>query len=117
MTSRDHAEIPVTKDNLWFLERYLNLFDVLDLFPMDAISPSETERGNPIVLRTDLGFDIVSDIDRTKMQLRNRSKVHGWTRWTKEKAIVPGDRIIIRRINEREYSLTCLRSTVSDAGI
>ncbi|RQV93952.1 hypothetical protein EH220_07780, partial [bacterium] len=72
--SNTEIHIPVTKENLWFLERQLNLFDYLELFPMDAVSPSEAgARGIPIYIKTDLGFIIESDIDRKKMALRNRS--------------------------------------------
>ena len=74
MTFTTRAEIEVTSENQWFLERYLNVFDFFDMFPHDAIS-DEGQRGSPVTLHTDLGFDIVTDIDRTKMQLRNRSKV------------------------------------------
>ncbi len=98
------AEIEVTTENQWFLERYLNVFDFLDMFPPDARG-DEVKRGVPVVLQTDLGFDIVSDIDGAKMQLRNRSKFFGWSRWVREHGLNPGDRIIIERTGERTYAL------------
>ncbi len=104
------VEFPVTEENLWFTERYLNLFDAVDLFPTDAIG-SELRRGVPVIIKTDLGFEIVSDIDGTKLQLRNRSKLHGWTRFTSEHAIQPGDRIILQKIGDREFSLQVVRSS------
>lgn len=108
--------IPVTADNLWFLERQLNLFDRLELFPMDAVSPSEVGgRGIPIILKTDLGFSIESDIDRKKMALRNRSQFDGWMKWTSEKQLQVGDEILIRKSGEREYELTLLRAPDSSA--
>lgn len=102
------AEIEITAQNLWFLERYLNVFDFADLFPMDALA-DEGQRGVPITFHTDRGFQIVSDIDRPKMQLRNRSKHHGWTRWTTEVGLQPGDRLVIEKVGDREYSLTIER--------
>lgn len=104
MTATSRANIPVTEENLWFLERYLNVFDFFDLFPTDALG-DETTRGVPIVLQTDLGFDIVSDIDRGKMQLRNRSKFYGWARWVREHGLSPGDTIVIERTSDRTYAL------------
>jgi hypothetical protein len=98
------VEIAVTTDNLWFLERYLNVFDFADLFPADAFA-TETERGVPVILHTDYGFDIESDLDRLKMQLRNRSKLCGWVRWTTEARLRIGDTIVIEKTGEREYSL------------
>jgi hypothetical protein len=107
-TSEIH--IPVTEDSLWFLERQLNLFDFLELFPMDAVSPAEVGgRGIPILLNTDLGFTIESDIDRKKMALRNRSQFDGWMKWTAEKQLQPGDEIVIRKIDERLFDLKLLR--------
>ena len=110
--SESEIRIPVTKDNLWFLERQLNLFDYLELFPMDAVSPPEVGgRGIPILLKTDLGFDIESDIDRKKMALRNRSLFDGWMRWTSEKQLQAGDEILIRRVSDREFELKFLQNT------
>ena len=103
-STKTRVEIEVTTENQWFLERYLNVFEFSDLFPPDALGDGPTQ-GVPIVIQTDLGFDIVSDIDRTKMQLRNRSKFYGWTRWIREHGLNPGDRIVIERTGERTYSL------------
>jgi hypothetical protein len=108
------AEIEVTAENQWFLERYLNVFDFLNLFPPDAVGDATTH-GVPIVLETDLGFDIVSDIDSSKMQLRNRSKFYGWTRWIREHGLNLGDRIVIERTGERSFSLRLeLKQSISD---
>ena len=109
MPLNKRAVIEVTSENIWFTERYLNLFDILELFPADAISPDEGKRGIPIVLKTDLGFDISSDIEHTKLQLRNRSKHHGWMRWTNEKSLQAGDRIVLEKIGNREFLLTLER--------
>ncbi|MBU0508652.1 hypothetical protein KKH27_07445 [bacterium] len=107
----EHASVEATADNLWFLERYLNVFDFADLFPADALS-SEGRRGVPVTLKTDLGFEIVSDIDGSKMQLRNRSKHRGWERWTREHGLRVGDRIILQRVGEREYTPSLERGNI-----
>jgi len=108
--SHTEVRIPVTQDNLWFLERQLNLFDYLELFPMDAVSPPEVGgRGVPITLHTDLGFDIKSDIDRKKVALRNRSQINGWMKWTADKQLQAGDEIVITKVGERDYQLTLVR--------
>ncbi len=104
-------DIPVTSESLWFLERYLNVFDFLELFPFDAVSKSDGSPGIPVKLHTDLGFIIESDIDRAKMQLRNRSKLHGWTRFAAEHGLTVGDVIRIEKTGERDYSLSLIRKT------
>lgn len=105
VTSRiERAEIKITTENLWFLERYLSVFDFAELFPPDAFS-SEERRGEPVTIKTDRDFDIISDIDGAKMQLRNRSKHRGWERWTREHGLRVGDRILLERAGERDYSL------------
>jgi len=97
--------LDITPQNVWTVERYLNVFDFAEIFPEDTFSP-ELGRGVPVTLHTDLGFDIVTDIDRSKMQLRNRSKSHGWMRWTGAKGLHAGDRIVIEPCGEREFNLS-----------
>ena len=108
------VEILVTEENLWFLKRYLNIFDFLELFPLDAIS-SESGRGIPVKFKTDLGFDFETDIDHEKMQLRNRSRHQGWMKWVATHGTNLGDRIVIERTGERAFSLRLEpRQSVSD---
>jgi hypothetical protein len=103
-------DIPVTPENLWFLESYLNVFDFLELFPLRcSLQNRRLSRRFRLNFVTDLGFTIETDIDRTKMQLRNRSKLHGWTRFTTEHELRVGDTIRIEKTGEREYSLTLIR--------
>lgn len=102
-------DIQVTDENLWFLERYLSVFDFLELFPVDAVSKSDGSPGIPIKLITGSGFIIESDIDRGKMQLRNRSKLHGWTRFTVQNTLRVGDVIRFEKLSGREFSLTLIR--------
>ncbi|MFZ5434251.1 MAG: hypothetical protein ACOZB3_10800 [Calditrichota bacterium] len=108
MPNIERVEIRVTAENLWFLERYLNVFDCMDLFPADAISKDE-RRGVPIRLHTDREFVIESDIDGSKMQLRSRSKHKGWVRWTQEHGLRAGDRIIVEKTGDRDFALSLLR--------
>jgi hypothetical protein len=109
---RKRVEIEVTTENVWFLERYLGVFDFSELFPSDAFG-TDDQRGVPVILHTDCGFSIETDIDRPKMQLRNRSRLRGWTRWTDEKNLQPNDRIIVERIAARDYQLTLERTDLS----
>jgi len=109
--SKTHYDIPVTEETLWFLERYLNVFDFLELFPADAVSNSDGSPGLPVKLQTDLGFSIETDIDRAKMQVSNRSKLHGWMRFTTEHGLRVGDTIRIEKTGDRDYALTLIRLT------
>ena len=102
------ADILVTGENLWFTERYLSVFDFVELFPADALSDDD-QRGVPVRMQTDRGFVIETDIDRAKMQIRNRSKLHGWTRFTTEHGLRTGDRIRIEKTGERDFSLQLIR--------
>ncbi len=104
MSSFKRVTLDITEENVWFVEHYLNVFDFMTLFPADAFS-SGPSRGVPVTLHTDAGFDIVTDIDRSKMQIRNRSKHHGWMRWTEEKKLQAGDRIVIEKMGEREFGV------------
>ena len=102
--SATRAVVEITPENHWFLERHLNVFDILQIFPLDALS-SETARGIPVHFRTDLGFEFESDIDRDKMQLRNRSRHHGWMKWTQARGLNLGDKIVIERTGDRTFFL------------
>lgn len=108
MRDIQRVNIKVTAENVWFFERYLNVFDFSDLFPADAFSTDEIP-GTPVILHTDLGFDIETDIDRAKMQLRNRSRHRGWVRWTDGHSLRIGDVIQLERQSEREYALRLVR--------
>lgn len=108
MEQLKRVSIAVTQENVWFLERYLNVFDFLEIFPRDALAPAG-RRGVPVVLKTDRGFDIESDIEAGKLQLRNRSKLRGWTRWTSEHGLAIGDRILLEQTGAREYRLALER--------
>jgi|WetSurMetagenome_2_1015567.scaffolds.fasta_scaffold540927_2 hypothetical protein len=110
MTIIQRADIAVTAENLWFLERYLNVFDFANLFPKDAFGDEDT-RGVPVTFKTEFGFAFETDIDRGKMQIRNRSKYKGWLRWSGMAALCAGDRVVIERVSEREYILRLERTT------
>ena len=100
--------VEVTPENIWFIERYLNVFDFAEIFPVDSFS-NGSKRGIAIRLHTDRGFDIVSDIDREKMQIRNRSKLHGWTRWITEETPQVGDRVVIEKLGDYDFHLSLER--------
>jgi hypothetical protein len=106
--------IDVNENNVWFLERYLSVFEFSELFPPDSLGTAET-RGVPLIIHTDLGFDLITDIDRAKMQIRNRSVHHGWMRWTTGHSLQPGHRIILESLGEREYSIRLEKTTLHPA--
>jgi hypothetical protein len=110
MSNIQRAVIAVTAGNLWFIERYLHVFDFASIFPPDAFGDEET-RGVPVTFQTEFGFAFETDIDRGKMQIRNRSKHKGWLRWTGEAGLRAGDVMVIERMSEREYLLKVERTT------
>jgi len=60
---RIHVE---TDEDCWFWERRFNVFDFLEIFPPEAISPEAPSGGQGRMLHfeTDAGFDFDSDIVR-----------------------------------------------------
>jgi hypothetical protein len=105
MIAIQRANIEVTTENLWFLKRYLNIFEFAEMFPEDAFAEDGREV-KPVTFYADSGFRFDSVIDRSKMQLRNRSKHYGWMRWVADVSLKEGDRIVIERIGERDYHLS-----------
>ncbi len=99
-------KIPVTKDNLWFLQRQISIFDILEFFPMDAIGgPGEKPdpKARLLTIRTDAGFTIQTDIRRDRLILRNRSKADGTGRWMMERQVKEGDYICFEKLGDYEY--------------
>ena len=72
MSGIEKVEIRVTAENLWFLERYLNVFDFADIFPADAFS-QEARRGTPVTIQTDLDFVIECNLEYVHfIQIKNK---------------------------------------------
>ncbi|MEW5875707.1 MAG: hypothetical protein AB1752_11080 [Candidatus Zixiibacteriota bacterium] len=99
-----------TNEDCWFWERRFNVFDFLDIFPAEAISPKEQSgsRGQALHFETDAGFDFDSDIVRDGFYLRNQAQ--GTRRWMAAREIRSGDIIVIERLTPDTYRLSRDRS-------
>jgi hypothetical protein len=62
-----------TEEEVWFYEKQINLFDVLEFFPFDAIGTAEKE-GKLLKIETDLGWSFETDIEKGKFCFRKKSK-------------------------------------------
>lgn len=98
--------IPVkSEDDVWFLEKQLNLFDILDFFPADAVE-SEKGHGKPLFIETDQGWSFESDIEKGKFAFRKKSKsMPGTGKWVIESELRPGDIICIEKLGDYHYRL------------
>ncbi len=111
MTER--REIPVTERNLWFLERSIPLFGLLDFFPHDSVGPpvggqpsgfvSQVRR---LVIETDQGWSFQTDITSDSRVFRSSSKSRGTGRWVLGANLKPGDKIVIERLGDYQYRLS-----------
>lgn len=108
------ARIPVrTEADVWaFTQRNVPLWDVLELFPRDAIGPrgpGDAPRPydvRPVTLETDLGWAFEADIQYGTWVFRPRSpKQPGMMKWCRERGLAPGDTIVIERAGERAFRL------------
>lgn len=109
-------EIPITRQNLFMMQRQFSVKDHVDFFPFDvlgAMNPSnnvdKNYRVRTITLHTDAGFDIQTDIVEKTFVFRNRSMQKGSTRYMSDKNIKPGDIIIIEKITPYEYNMKIKR--------
>lgn len=98
--------IPVkSKEELWFLEKQINLFDILEFFPPDAIE-SEAGHGKPLLIETDRGWSFETDIEKGKFAFRKKSKsMPGTGKWVAESELRPGDLICIEKLGAYHYRL------------
>ncbi|MFN3821670.1 MAG: hypothetical protein ACK4OO_04995 [bacterium] len=106
-------KLPVTERNLWFLERSIPLYDILDFFPPDALGPpnfgkklASNRRGTPLTIETDLGWSFTTDIASDQKIFRNSSRQRGTGRWVKEAQLKPGDYIVIEKLSPYHYRLS-----------
>jgi len=105
--------IAVRAEDVWtFTERNLPLWDILELFPRDAIGPrgpNDPPRPypvKPIVIETDLGWSFETDIQYGSWVFRPRSpKRPGMMRWCRERGLAAGDTIVFSRLDERRFAL------------
>jgi len=109
----DVRTIPVTKENIWFLQKQFNVFNFLDFFPEDSIgAASENENKNLpyqvhyLIIKTDAGFSFETDIPKGKFIIRQSAKSRNGTgKWMIDREIKPGDTICLKRTGEYEYYL------------
>jgi hypothetical protein len=110
----DRRRIPVRKEDLWtFIERNVPLWDILELFPSDAIGargpkdPPRPYEVRPITIETDLGWSFDADIQYGTWIFRPRSPRHpGMMKWCRERGLEEGDAIVFEQIAERRYRLS-----------
>lgn len=110
--SLDYRTIPVTERNLWFLERSIPLFDLLDFFPSDSVGPPEVSLGHSdgskstkITIETDQGWTFQTDITSDSKVFRNKSRNRGTGKWVVQAQLSPGDVIILQKISDYKYRL------------
>jgi len=110
-------EIPITRQNLFMMQRQFSVKDHTDFFPFDvfgAMNPSnnvdKNYRVRTIEIHTDAGFTIETDIVEKTFVFRNRSMAKGSTRYMSEKNVKPGDIITIEKITPYEYDMKLKRS-------
>lgn len=105
-------EIPITRQNLFMMQRQFSVKDYIDFFPFDvfgAMNPSnnidKNYRVRTMEIHTDAGFDIETDIVEKTFVFRNRSMQKGTTRYMSEKNVKPGDIILIEKLSAYEYNM------------
>ena len=110
----EQRRIPVRNpQEVWtFTERNVPLWDILDLFPPDAIGPRGPKdpprpyEVRPVTIETDRGFSFESDIQYGTWVFRPRSpKQPGMMRWCRESHLEPGDTIVFEKKDERRFAL------------
>ena len=113
----NHIEIPITRQNLFIMQRQFSVKNHVDFFPFDvlgAMNPSnnvdKNYRVRTITIHTDAGFDIETDIVERTFVFRNRSMNKGSTRYMSEKNVKPGDSIVIEKIDPYEYNMKLKRN-------
>ncbi|MGQ9805083.1 MAG: hypothetical protein ACUVRP_03280 [Chlorobiales bacterium] len=94
-----------SQEDVWFYEKQINLFDVLDFFPSDAIETAQGE-GKKILIETDLGWSFETDIEKGKFCFRNKSKSRNGTgKWVVDSGLKAGDTICIKKLGDYHYKL------------
>ena len=111
--TQEYRVIPVTTRNLWFLERSLPLFGILDYFPSEVIGPPETNATSKIAdsavkltVETDQGWSFQTDITADSKVFRNRSRNRGTGKWVIQAQLKPGDNIVIQKIDRYRFFLS-----------
>lgn len=94
-----------SQEDVWFYEKQLNLFDILDFFPTDAIEATHGE-GKKLLIETDLGWSFETDIEKGKFCFRKKSKsMNGTGKWVAESGLKAGNAICIQKLGDYHYKL------------
>ena len=111
--NQNRLEIEVTDKNIWFLERSIPLFGLLDFFPEDAIGPPAKGKDRSwdrvvtmLRIETDQGWSMETDISSDQKIFRNRSSRSGTGKWVKNANLKAGDLIVIERIDSHLYHMS-----------
>ena len=108
------ARIPVrTAADVWtFMQRNVPLWDVLELFPPDAVGPRGPREAprpypvRPVTIETDLGWAFETDIQFGAWVFRPRAPAKpGMMKWCRERGLEPGDAIVFEALGERRFAL------------
>ena len=109
---RDSIDIPITRQNLFYMQRQFSVADHIKFFPYDVIgaqNPADNNRLSykvkTINIETDLGFEIETDIVDKRFVFRNRSYTKGTTKYMNDRGVKPGDIIVIEKIDAYNYKM------------
>ena len=109
---RDAIEIPITRQNLFYMQRQFSVADHIKFFPFDAVgaqNPADnvnlSHKVKTINIQTDLGFEIETDIVDKRFVFRNRSYTKGTTKYMNDRNVKPGDIIVLEKIDAYTYSM------------
>ena len=110
----DIRRIPVREADVWtFTQRNVPLWDILELFPRDAIGPrgpkdpAPAYEVKPIAVETDLGWEFETDIQYGTWVFRPRSPAKpGMMKWCRERGLEAGDALVFEKVGERRFRLS-----------
>lgn len=93
-------------EEVWFFEKQINLFDILEFFPPDAIGTKDGTPGKMLRIKTDLGWSFETDIEYGKFCFRKKAKsMLGTGKWVLESGLKAGDYICLEKLGEYHYKL------------
>ena len=109
---KDTIEIPITRQNLFYMQRQFSVAEHIKFFPYDVIgAQNPVDNGTlsykvkTIFIETDLGFTIETDIVDKRYVFRNRSYTKGTIKYMNDKNIKPGDIIVIEKQDAYNYKM------------
>ncbi|MCK6602740.1 MAG: hypothetical protein L6Q77_13070 [Bacteroidetes bacterium] len=107
-----HSILVRDEQHLWFLEKGIPVFDILEWFSPQSISD---KAGNsikpglplhPVTFMTDLGWSFSAAIENGKFLISERSQSRpGTYQFLKAAGVKPGDQIQIEKLDEFTFRL------------